>query len=237
MRRELDAGGRFLALDFASDAAADRRAVLTGDIVIRAMTSAEAGGQPRQLSDALVHHWRGAIFVPGISLHDLLQELKARVPPSPDVQRAAILERRPDSLRVFLRLRRTKIVTVVYDTEHEVTFRQLAPTRATSVSVATKIAEVEDPGTPREHVRPPGDDHGFLWRLNAYWRYEEVQGGVIAECESISLSRSVPFVLRTIASPLIEGTARDSLEQTLVALRDAMARAGARTRRARSLAR
>jgi len=34
-----------------------------------------------------------------------------------------------------------------------------------------------------------GDDRGFLWRLNAYWRYEQVAGGVIAECESITLSR------------------------------------------------
>jgi hypothetical protein len=232
MRRELDGGTRFLVLDFTGEAATQRRALLAGDIVIREMTAADAGGQPRQLPDALVHHWRGAIFIPGISVRDLLQELQARVPPSPDVLRAAILERRTDGLRVFLRLRRTRIVTVVYDTEHDVRFRQRAPTRATSVSVATRIAEVEDPGTPGEHVRPPGDDHGFLWRLNAYWRYQEVQGGVIAECESLSLSRSVPFVLRAIASPLIDGTARESLEQTLVALKNAMARRAARTPRA-----
>jgi hypothetical protein len=134
---------------------------------------------------------------------------------------------------VYLRLKRTRIVTVVYDTEHDVTFRRLGPARATSVSIATRIAEVEDPGTPGEQTRTPGDDHGFLWRLNAYWRYEQVQDGVIAECESISLSRSVPFVLRAIAGPLIEGTARESLEQTLTALREAAVRQPDRKPRAR----
>jgi hypothetical protein len=223
MRRELGDRTRFLALDFHSDAAAQRRAIRAGDAVIHEMSSADAGGRPQQFADALVHHWRGAIFLPGTSVHGLMQNLQARVPPSPDVVRAAILERRPDALRVFLRLRRTKIVTVVYDTEHDVTFRQVGPSRATSVSVATRIAEVEDAGTPGERTRTPGDDHGFLWRLNAYWRYEEVPGGVIAECESLTLSRSVPFLLRAIAAPVIEGTARDSLEQTLLALRNAAA--------------
>jgi hypothetical protein len=138
---------------------------------------------------------------------------------------------------VFLRVRRTRIVTVVYDTEHDVTFHVLGPTRATSTSIATRIAEIEDPGTPDERALTPGDDHGYLWRLNAYWRYEQVQGGVIAECESISLSRSVPFLLRAVASPLITGTARSALEQTLVALRTDAARRADGTPRALSQAR
>jgi hypothetical protein len=36
------------------------------------------------------------------------------------------------------------------------------------VSTATKIAELADAGTPAEHELPPGEDRGFLWRLNAY---------------------------------------------------------------------
>jgi hypothetical protein len=78
---------------------------------------------------------------------------------------------------------------------------------------------VSDPDTPDERELPPGEDRGFLWRLNAYWRYEEVAGGVIAECESISLSREVPSFLRYLISPLVESTARESMERTLVTLR------------------
>jgi hypothetical protein len=93
-------------------------------------------------------------------------------------------------MRIYLRLQRQRFVTVVYNTEHTVTFTRFGNTRAASTSTATRIAEVSDPDTPQERELPLGDDRGFLWRLNAYWRYEEVAGGVIAECESISLSRT-----------------------------------------------
>ncbi len=75
-----------------------------------------------------------------------------------------------------------------------------------------------DAGTPRERELSPDDDHGYLWRLNAYWRYESVAGGVIAECESVSLSRSVPFGLQYLAGPLIRSAARESMAHTLEAL-------------------
>jgi hypothetical protein len=39
---------------------------------------------------------------------------------------------------------------------------------------------VDDPAEPDEREREPGHDHGFLWRLNSYWRFEERDGGVSA---------------------------------------------------------
>ena len=36
------------------------------------------------------------------------------------------------------------------------------------------------------------EEHGFLWRLNNYWSYEEGDGGLYIQVESVSLSRSVP---------------------------------------------
>jgi hypothetical protein len=85
--------------------------------------------------------------------------------------------------------------------------------------MATKIAEVSRPATSAERELAPGEDRGFLWRLNAYWRYEAVPGGVIAECESLTLSRDVPFFLEYLVGPLVESTARESMERTLTALR------------------
>ncbi|MBA3887322.1 MAG: hypothetical protein H0X67_16560 [Acidobacteria bacterium] len=52
-------------------------------------------------------------------------------------------------------------------------------------------------------------------RLTAYWRFEQAGDGVIVECESVSLSRSVPALLRPVAGPLISRVARESLERTL----------------------
>ena len=46
--------------------------------------------------------------------------------------------------------------------------------------------------------------------------------GVLIECESVSLSRAVPVLLRPFISGIVEGVARESLERTLVSLRRAL---------------
>jgi hypothetical protein len=151
----------------------------------------------------------------------LVAELQQGAPPTrqEDVLESKVLERRPDWMRVSLKLERRKIVTVVYNTEHVVMFARGSDGRATSASTATKIVEVADVNTPQEHELPAGDDRGFLWRLNAYWRYEQVANGVVAECESITLSRDIPAVVRFVVRPLIERAARESMTRTLVSLR------------------
>jgi len=221
LTRELADGRRFLGVDFDSDAASERAAVLGGQVLVRRLEVSGADGRSIDVPSARVHHWRGVIFVPGVTLADLLAELRSDAPPAgqDDVLASRVLERGPDWMKVYLKLQRRKIVTVAYDTEHAVTFNTYGPARAATVSVATKIAELENPGTPDERERPQGDDRGFLWKLNAYWRYEQVAGGVIAECESISLSRDAPVLVRYVAEPLIESTARESMERTLTSFR------------------
>jgi hypothetical protein len=91
-----------------------------------------------------------------------------------------------------------------------------------STTVATRIVELDEAGTSQERPLGPGEDRGFLWRLNAYWRYEAVAGGVLVECESISLSRRTPYGLGTIAAPFITRVARESMARTLTALRTAL---------------
>ena len=218
---ELGDGHRFLGIDFDADAASERAAVLGGQVLVRRLDVSGADGRSIDVPSARVHHWRGVVFVPGVTLAGLLAELRRDAPPAgrDDVLASRVLERGPDRMKVYLKLQRRKVVTVVYNTEHVVTFRTYGPARASTVSVATKIAELENPGTPEERERPQGDDRGFLWKLNAYWRYEQVAGGVIAECESISLSRDAPALVRYMVEPLIESTARESMERTLTAFR------------------
>jgi hypothetical protein len=214
---ELQSADRFLAADFEDEGLSVRREALAGAIPTGAVDAPGA-----DVPSARIHHWRGTVFVPGASLDRIMRDLQT-TPPEPDQQEdvlaSRMLETGLDYAKVFLKLRRRKIVTAVFNTEHHVTFDRMAPGRATTVSVATRIAEVRDAGTPDARELPPGEDRGFLWRLNAYWRYEEVPGGVMAECESISLSRDVPAVVRFMAAPLISGAARESLERTLDAFR------------------
>ena len=222
---ELESRRGFLALDFGQDAAAQRREMRSGEVVVAKPETIDAQGRKMAVPAAVVHHWRGDVFIPGADLAEMLTQLQTSPPPEQeDVRQSRVLESGPDRMKVYLKLQRKKIVTVVYNTEHVVTFAHRGGTRATSMSTATKIAEVANPDTPEERELPIGDDRGFLWRLNAYWRYEQTDGGVIAECESISLSRDVPAVVRYLVGPLIERTARESMVRTLLALRTRFAR-------------
>lgn len=116
-------------------------------------------------------------------------------------------------------MRRTKIVTVTYDTEHRLDYRRHGRTRASSRSVATRIVELDAAGTANEREKPQGEDRGFLWRLNSYWRYEQIGGGVIVELESLTLSRSIPMGLGAIVKPIIDRIARESIDRTLENIR------------------
>jgi hypothetical protein len=222
---EVTSRDRFLAMDFGPDAAANRRATLAGAIVIHSVGTQDDSGAALDVPAALVHHWRGAVLIPGVTLGGVLATLQRDAPATTqeDVLEAAVIARGPNWTRIALKLQRTKFVTVVYDTEHLVTYRRYGPTRASSRSTATKIVELANPGTALERELPPGDDRGFLWRLNAYWRYEEVRAGVIAECESISLSRDVPMAFRYLVMPMVRSAARESMERTLAALRTRLA--------------
>jgi hypothetical protein len=218
---ELKSSRGFLALDFAPGAAAARRALLAGEVVVEPVEATGAGGVPIEVPTAMVHHWRGAVLIPRMTVSRLVAELQQGAPATrqEDVLESKVLERRPGWMRVSLKLQRKKIVTVVYNTEHMVMFSRESDGRATSASTATKIAEVADVSTPQEHELPAGDDRGFLWRLNAYWRYEQVANGVIAECESITLSRDIPAVVKFVVRPLVERAARESLTRTLSSFR------------------
>lgn len=175
------------------------------------------------VADGTIHHWVGAVFVPGVTLDRLLARLKENAGGESrfydDVVASRLLSRDGDRLNVFMKLRRKSVITVTYNTEHEVEYRRLTGARATARSVATRIVELDDAGTPNEREKPAADDSGFLWRLNAYWRYEEAPGGVIVECESVSLSRSVPLLVRPVANPIVDRIARESLVRTLYSLR------------------
>jgi hypothetical protein len=218
--RELASPAKFLAIDFDPDAAAERRAVMGGTIVVRRIETLDARGGKMSAPSARIHHWRGDVLIHGVTVAQLIDRLEGgALPRQDDVERGGVLEREPGRLKLYLRLRRKMLVTVVYNTEHVATFARYGGSRATSTSVATKIAELADPDTPEERELSAGNDRGFLWGLRAYWRYEDVVGGAIAECESLALSRDAPALVRYLVDPLIESTARESMTRTLNALR------------------
>lgn len=194
-----------------------------GDVLVSEMETRDSTDAGIDIPKGAVHHWRGHIFIPDVLLDDVLRDVNrplTRHELQEDVLESRVLERLADGSKVFLKLRRKKFVTVHYNTEHDVRYTRHDALRASSQSVATRIAELKDADTPKEEERPIGHDRGFLWRLNSYWRYEEMDGGVLVECESVSLSRSIPTVVRWMVTPLVLSAARESMERTLTSLRD-----------------
>lgn len=155
-----------------------------------------------------IYHSTGSTLIRNATVERVLAALMhpGIPPPQQDVLESRVLWRGDRSLRVYLRLARTSIVTVEYDTEHQVTFTRHSPVMATSRSESVRIVE------------RGGRDRGFLWRLNSYWRYTQIGRDVRVDLESLSLSRGVPPVARAMARPIAERIAHDSLRRTLSAV-------------------
>ena len=223
---DLEHPDRFFVQDFRDDAAEARREVLAGRVRIDKLETRDADGERIPVPKGAIHHWLGSALIPGVKLEEVLHALIYAVEPEAlqdDVIESRVLSRPgEDRLEMFLRLRRKQMVTVHYNTEHAVAYTRHRPDAASSRSAATRIAELEDAGAANEREKPIGRDRGFLWRLNSYWRYRQVDEGVIVECESLSLSRGIPRLLRWMASPLINRAARDILSRTLASMAEVL---------------
>lgn len=171
------------------------------------------GGE--ELSGALLHHWRGTAFVPGATaaqFEELLRDFAAYPKVfAPQVERARVL---PDG-EVTLRVVQKHVITVVLDTTYEVSFGALDSLHRYSASRSTHVSEIANAGTSRERALTAAEAHGFLWRLNTYWSYEQRDGGLYLQIETVSLTRGIPTGLGWAVRPFIESVPRESLAFTL----------------------
>jgi hypothetical protein len=209
--------GTFLALE-------DAARLRNGESIIEKLTPA-AGPD---LRGAMLHDWRGTAFVPGATAADFERVMRdfGGYPRtySPQVLRARVLAQQGDHYVATMRVRQKHILTVVMDTAYDVRFGRLDGQHGFSISRSTKISEIGSAGTANERALSPKEEHGFMWRLNTYWSYEERDGGLYIQIESVSLTRSIPTGLGWAIGPFVESVPRESLEFTLRATRDALKR-------------
>jgi hypothetical protein len=191
-----------------------------GEVVIE-----KQGNSPKEIHGGLVHDWTGTVFIPGVNVEQVLRPVKdydhLERYYTPNVMRSGLISQKGDELHVFLRLREHKVVTVVLDTEYDVHYGRLDPTHQYSISRSTRVSEIADPGSASEYVLTKGKDHGFMWRLNTYWAFEQESDGVAVECEAISLTRDIPTGLNWLIGSFVVGIPRKSLQFTLEATRSA----------------
>lgn len=186
-----------------------------GEVVIEKVSPEPAPSLP----GAMLHDWRGTAFVPGAKAADFERLMKnyAAYPRvySPQVLQAKVLARQSDHYQVLMRVKQKHVITVVLDTTYDINFGRLDVQHGYSLSRSTRIAEIDSAGTDHEHALPPDKEHGFLWRLNTYWSYEERDGGLYMQIETVSLTRSIPTGLGWVIGPFVESVPRESLEFTL----------------------
>lgn len=221
---ELKAEGPFLAIDRqpTGPAAAARATIRRGEVVIERATAFDSSGKEIEIDGGQINHWRGTVFVPKVSLDALLANLKEPgrgQHKQEDVLRSTVISRDGDFQKVSMRVKRSKVITVIYDTDYDVHYRRISPQRASSQSISTRVVEVENAGTPQERTLPEGNDHGYMWRMYTYWRYEQLADGVVIEVESLTLSRTLPPIIGPLMRPIITHIAKETLARTLTSIR------------------
>jgi hypothetical protein len=224
--QEVKRSGEFLYIDGLPQRSDIRASLRKGGIYMDRLQTRNPAGAALEAPDGLIHHWIGAVFIPGANLHEVLQVVqdynRHQEFYQPQVVRSQLIRRDGNDFQIFYRLREKKVITVTLDTNHSVHYFPIDATHCRSRSVSTRIAEVDNADESDQHEKPVGHDGGFLWRMNSDWRFEEQDGGVYVEVESVSLTRDIPVGLGWIVKPFVTSIPRESLEMTLGSTRAAV---------------
>jgi hypothetical protein len=222
---ELERGQGFLVRDFkaASEVEKIQATTASGKPYIARMQTRSQANTEIKVQDGIIHHRYGSVFIPGARMADVLnwvQNFDQYHDYFSEVEQSKLVSRNGDLFNIFLRLTRTKLgITVHYNTDYTFAFRRHDTARTSGRMISTRIAEIDDVGSRNEKERPPGQDSGYFWRSNFYWRYLEAKDGTSLECESVSLSREVPFGLGFVFRGFVESIAEETVENVLVSIR------------------
>jgi hypothetical protein len=203
----------------------DWQRVRAGEVVVEELTpKGEA-----ELPGALIHDWRGTAFVPGATAEDFERVLRdfADYPKifAPQVESAQVLASDADQAQVTMRVKQQHVITVVLDTTYAITYARAGAGSGekwgTIDSRSTQVKEIGGDG----RALSAADAHGFLWRMNTYWSYEERDGGLYVQIESVSLTRGIPTGLGWAVGPFVESVPKESIEFTVRAVMRAVGKA------------
>ena len=168
------------------------------------------------IPNGIIHVWGVSAFIPGIKagdVTDLLLDYDNHKNVYPSVIDSKLLGKSGDIVKGYLKFKYKKVLTVVLNTEHQTVLTRLKKDRYFIRAHSTRITEIENYGEPDESELPVGRDSGFMWRLNSYWFVEPRPDGVLLECQSLTLTRSIPFGLGWAVGPFVNSIPKDSLKE------------------------
>src|SRR5690349_3841107 len=199
-----------------SDQSPDRlRRLHNGEAVV-----APFGQNPHKVPHGLIHHWIGAVFLPGARMDDVLSVVrdygKYKDFYAPNVIDSRV-SRQTDTQDTFsLRmLNKAVVAKFALDTDFQGTYRRLDENKWYSMSCTTRVREVENYGLADEHEAPANTGRGLIWRLYSISRFEQRDGGVYVELEAVVLSRDIPGALRWLVDPIVRRTSKSAMDVSL----------------------
>lgn len=218
--------GNFLWVDESEQRLQRARA---GEIVVAPIQSK----MPISIRHGLVHHWIGATFVPGVRVEDVIATVReydryAELY-TPAVIHAQVIGRSVDPEHASDRFVLT-LVNKSFFSKHALecestsNYVRLDALRWYSQSRTVRVQEWAQYGTSHQQMLPPGEGAGYVWSASTMSRFEERDGGVYIEMETIVLSRDVPVAMREVANPIIRRVSRSTLVTSLDETRKAVER-------------
>jgi hypothetical protein len=168
---------------------------------------------PRNVPQGLIHHWVGAIFVPNLTLDQVMSVLRSydryNELYKPLITKVAVLERDGDNVKLtVVAVQKAFSVTAAVETDDEVKIVRPAPNRVLITSTAVRVQEIADYGQPSQHLFAEARRPGYVWRAVVVQRLEQRDGGVYVEFETVSLSRGIPLEVRWLIKPLTDNLPR-----------------------------
>jgi hypothetical protein len=189
-----------------------------GEVLAHRLQTRE-GDAEIDVNDGMIHHWVGTILLPGATIEKVMAFVQDYGNYSkyfaPTIVRSRVISQTKNRFEVAMRTSTKKVITVTIDADYVIDYRPLGEGRVYTRSEARNFFEVAKPGTPQERRTPAEQGEGYLWRLNNYCSFQARPEGVYEQCESISLTRDIPWYLSFIVTPFVTSVPRETLEFTL----------------------
>jgi hypothetical protein len=182
---------------------------------------------PQKVPFGLIHHWVGAAFFPNVKLEDVLAVVRDYTHYKdyykPNVIDSQMLRHTAgDDQFSMLIMNKALFLKMALAGEYEARYAQAASNRWYSIASTSRLQEVEGYGESNERKLPEDEGSGYVWRMHSIARYEESDGGVYVEMETMALSRDIPAALRWMVDPIVQRVAKSAMTTSLRQTQDAV---------------
>jgi len=175
---------------------------------------------PKRVPSGLIHDWYGEVFIPDVTLLDVVQVLRGygcyREVFKPVVVDSRVITSSESQDQFYMLLVNESLISkTALDIDFRSSYFRVDDRHGYKISESTRIQELAGYGTDHQRMLPPDMGTGLIWRAFDITRFEERDGGVYIEVEEIVLSRDIPASLRWIIDPIVRRVSRGSINTTL----------------------